>query len=181
MQANDIQEDEELMSPRSEQSSLSEESLSNPPTSALFSAQIPPPLTIKNVAKSVRPNQKRKLNKADEVLEKVFQQLEYVREDKFDTIGKNLAYKIRGLPPDIAIVTEKLIKDIVFEAQMGSASKHTKITLQDTCTRTIQTYYIPSMSSLQSAQNNTTSTAEYYSNFTANLPSSSHYTQHYNV
>lgn len=49
---------------------------------------------------------------------KVSQQLNSV-DDNFDISGKNIANKLRALPPETAIVTEKLIGDILFEAQMG--------------------------------------------------------------
>lgn len=59
-------------------------------------------------------------------------QFENIKEDKFDVIGKNLANKLRELPDDVAIVTEKMLYDIIFEANMGNVTKFTKIMLHDT-------------------------------------------------
>ncbi|KAL4083623.1 hypothetical protein QTP88_028939 [Uroleucon formosanum] len=46
-----------------------------------------------------RPNFKRKCNKAEEVLEKVSKQLDVEKEDQYSVIGKNIAFKLRDLPP----------------------------------------------------------------------------------
>lgn len=64
-----------------------------------------------------------------------------MKEDTFDIIGKNIANKLRELPSDIATVTEKLLNDIAFEAQMGNITRQTKVILQETTSHTIQNQY----------------------------------------
>lgn len=64
------------------------------------------------------------------VLEKLNKQLD-ASEDKFDFIGKTLAYKLRELPQETAVVTEKLINDIIFEATIGNINKYTKVNIYD--------------------------------------------------
>lgn len=53
------------------------------------------------------------------------------KEDKFDVIGKNIAYKLRDLSPDVSLVAEKLISDILYEAAVGNISKHSRINIFD--------------------------------------------------
>ncbi|CAH1106906.1 unnamed protein product [Psylliodes chrysocephalus] len=58
-------------------------------------------------------------------------QLNNADDDKLDTSGKNIANKLSTLSPEIAIVTEKLSCDVLFEAQIGNISRYTKVILQD--------------------------------------------------
>lgn len=77
-------------------------------------------------------NSKRKATSlADEVLRKVSEQLDAASEDKFDITAKHFANKLRSLSPETAIVTEKLMSDILFEAQMGNVGRHTKVVLEN--------------------------------------------------
>lgn len=74
-------------------------------------------------------------NKAQDVLEKVNKQLERnEKRDNFDDIGKNFANKLRELPKVTSIIAEKMINDILYEAQMGNISRYSKVVLQDTRT-----------------------------------------------
>lgn len=100
---------------------------------------------------------------ADEVLKTVSQQLNNAVDDKFDTSGKNIANKLRTLPPEIAIVTEKLLCDVLFEAQMGNITRFTKVILQ---VNHSQSQHIQSS---QSQQFDSTSTQQYYSTFATDL------------
>lgn len=47
-------------------------------------------------------------------------------------IGKNIAYKLRSLPSEVAMVTEKMINDILFESQIGNVNKYSKINIYST-------------------------------------------------
>lgn len=143
---SDVQEDEELMSPQSQYFEDSDLSTSTASTST--SALVSTPVLSSSIKKAVRPTLKRKVTKADEILDKVAQQLD-AKEDKFDIIGKNLANKLRELPQDIAIITEKLLNDIVFEAQMGNVTRYT---LQNSSNNLRNTDY--PLSSMEHVQNN---------------------------
>lgn len=82
-----------------------------------------------NKTPSVGSNTKKRLrDKADEVLNKVKAKLD-MQEDSFDIVGKNVASKLRNLPPDAALMADKLISDILFEAALGNITKQTKMSL----------------------------------------------------
>lgn len=84
---------------------------------------------------SSRAKKKKKASTRPEdiVLEKVARQLNLQIEDKFDVSGKGFANKLRDLPAERAVVTEKLINDLLFEAQMGNINRYSKvIIIQDT-------------------------------------------------
>lgn len=46
-------------------------------------------------------------------------------------VGKNVSNKLRDLPPDAALMAEKFISDILFEAALGNISRHTKMSLTE--------------------------------------------------
>ncbi|KAF2361363.1 MADF domain [Trinorchestia longiramus] len=41
------------------------------------------------------------------------------REDEFDAIGKNVAAKFRRMPNNVRIIAEKVLNDVLFQAEMG--------------------------------------------------------------
>lgn len=45
-------------------------------------------------------------------------------EDRFDMIGKNVATKLREIPNKQRIFAEKLINDVLFEAELGSLNRN---------------------------------------------------------
>jgi hypothetical protein len=49
-------------------------------------------------------------------------------EDRFDIFGKHVAHTLRGVDPRQVLVAEKLINDVLFEAQMGNLTQD--ITIQ---------------------------------------------------
>lgn len=116
-----------------------------------------------------RPNFKRKCNKAEEVLEKVSKQLDIEKEDQYSVIGKNIAFKLRELPNETRLVTEKIINDILFEAQMGNITRHTRFSLQDTRTNVQLFPTSTPVVSQYSQQRQTNLTEQYYSNFGEDL------------
>lgn len=50
-----------------------------------------------------------------------------VMEDEFDAIGRNVAAKLRNMRLDQRIIAEKLLSDILFEAQLGNLHRDSNI------------------------------------------------------
>nr|XP_012230429.1 PREDICTED: uncharacterized protein LOC105676820 isoform X1 [Linepithema humile] len=50
-----------------------------------------------------------------------------VIEDEFDAIGRNVAAKLRNMKMDQRIIAEKLLNDILFEAQLGNLHRDSSI------------------------------------------------------
>lgn len=50
-----------------------------------------------------------------------------VLEDEFDAIGRNVAAKLRNMRLDQRIIAEKLLNDILFEAQLGNLHRDSNI------------------------------------------------------
>lgn len=51
----------------------------------------------------------------------------FVMEDEFDAIGRNVAAKLRNMRLEQRIIAEKLLNDILFEAQLGNLSRDSNI------------------------------------------------------
>ncbi|XP_031838560.1 uncharacterized protein LOC116429591 isoform X3 [Nomia melanderi] len=51
----------------------------------------------------------------------------FVMEDEFDAIGRNVAAKLRNMRLDQRIIAEKLLSDILFEAQLGNLHRDSNI------------------------------------------------------
>ncbi|XP_050316413.1 uncharacterized protein LOC126750740 [Anthonomus grandis grandis] len=67
---------------------------------------------------------------ADDILIDVHKKLKNEdAEDEFAVVGKNVAYKLRKLSKETAMVAEKLIMDLLFEAQLGNIEKSSEITI----------------------------------------------------
>lgn len=62
----------------------------------------------------------------DTLLEVVSRKLD-VKEDQHDIFAKNVAEKLRHLDPTMRIISEKLINEVLFEAQMGSLNRRAYI------------------------------------------------------
>lgn len=97
-------------------------------------------------------------------MEKISKQLDVEKEDRYSVIGKNIAFKLRNLPNEAMLVTEKIINDVLFEAQMGNITKHTRFNLQDTRTN-VQLFYTSTPIVSKHSQRQTNLTEQYYSNF----------------
>ncbi|XP_050352692.1 uncharacterized protein LOC126775018 [Nymphalis io] len=52
-------------------------------------------------------------------------------DDEYDAIGINVAAKLRGLPSNVRILAEKLINDVLYQAQMNGLNSTTVITTPD--------------------------------------------------
>ena len=50
-----------------------------------------------------------------------------IAEDEFDAIGRNVAAKLRHMRLDQRIIAEKLLNDILFEAQLGSLHRDSSL------------------------------------------------------
>ena len=53
-------------------------------------------------------------------------------EDEFDVVGRNIANKLKKLAPEVAAITEKLIMDVIFEAQLGNIDRYSRVTISTT-------------------------------------------------
>lgn len=51
----------------------------------------------------------------------------FVVEDEFDAIGRNVAAKLRNMRIDQRIIAEKLLNDILFEAQLGNLQRESSV------------------------------------------------------
>lgn len=56
-------------------------------------------------------------------MEVVSRKLDATQVDQHDIFAKNVAEKLRNLEPQMRIISEKLINDVLFEAQMGSLNR----------------------------------------------------------
>lgn len=56
-------------------------------------------------------------------MELVSQKLDSAQEDQHDIFAKNVAEKLRHVNPTMRIISEKLINEVLFEAQMGSLNR----------------------------------------------------------
>ncbi|KAJ0184409.1 hypothetical protein K1T71_000832 [Dendrolimus kikuchii] len=84
---------------------------------------------------------------ANEVLESVRDHFKrprpIVTEDRCDIIGKNVAMKLRALDANQIIGAEKLINDLLFEAEIGHLTpKHANINMRDILKQN-QRSYVP--------------------------------------
>lgn len=76
--------------------------------------------------------------------------LDEENEDEFDVIGKNIAYKLRKLSKETAVVTEKLLMDVLFEAHVGNINRQSKVTIsQGTAEPSVVHPTMPSYTNLQ--------------------------------
>lgn len=53
-------------------------------------------------------------------------------EDEFDIVGKNVATKLRQLPVTQRIFAERLINEVLFEAQLGTLNRECKLVIDKT-------------------------------------------------
>ncbi|XP_011063928.1 PREDICTED: uncharacterized protein LOC105151746 isoform X1 [Acromyrmex echinatior] len=51
----------------------------------------------------------------------------FIMEDEYDAIGRNVAAKLRNMRLDQRIIAEKLLNDILFEAQLGNLHRDSSI------------------------------------------------------
>lgn len=72
-----------------------------------------------------------KNNEADEVMSKINKKLQSLQEDSHDRFGKHVADRLRALHPDQLKFAMKLISDVLFEADILSLNRYSKIMTED--------------------------------------------------
>ena len=66
---------------------------------------------------------KNKAGRCDEVLDMVAKKLQSSSEGKFSAYAKYIAQGLETLPKEMAMYCQKVINEIIFEAQMGSLNR----------------------------------------------------------
>lgn len=66
-----------------------------------------------------------------EVMSKISKRLELLQEDSHDRFGKHIADRLRAVHPDQLKFAMKLISDVLFEADILSLSRYSKIMTED--------------------------------------------------
>ncbi|CAH1993749.1 unnamed protein product [Acanthoscelides obtectus] len=94
-------------------------------TSALSSRSSPP---LPQRSKKFKAHHQH-INKADQISDIVGTRLNNPA-DGFDLIGKSIAIKLRRLPREIRLYSEKLINDVLFQEELGKGNERTRITLE---------------------------------------------------
>lgn len=85
-----------------------------------------PPRSISPDYSSLHSNKDWEIDRRNEdnILKQIGRRL---YDDEYDVVGKNFGLKLRQLPQDVRMVTEKLMTEILFEALMGKISTGTKV------------------------------------------------------
>lgn len=81
---------------------------------------------IQNCLKTGK-SQKNKLDECDNILSIIGKRLKETNtnpEDKFDIIGKIWAYKLREVNNEQRIHAEKIINDVIYEAELGNLNRY---------------------------------------------------------
>jgi len=82
--------------------------------------------TTQNYSKTKR-SQKSQLQECDSILSVIGKRLiesTSKQENKFDLIGKTWAYKLSEINKEQIIYAEKLINDVLYEAELGNLNRH---------------------------------------------------------
>ncbi|CAG9795898.1 unnamed protein product [Diatraea saccharalis] len=77
------------------------------------------------------PSSSKRYSPMDEESNRVSKRLCTEIEDEYDAIGVNVAAKLRTLPPNMRIIAEKLINDVLFQAQVNGLNSSTVISTSD--------------------------------------------------
>jgi hypothetical protein len=65
--------------------------------------------------------------RCDEVLDLIAKKLQSSNEGKFSAYAKYIAQKLETLPKEIAIYCQGVINEAIFEAQMGSLNRTSRV------------------------------------------------------
>lgn len=98
----------------------------------VVSPEISPPTTPNpafNCSSTTRPV-KRKILMCEDALNVTENGLSYTNADRFDLAAKTWAAKLRELDSNQRIHAEKLINDVLYEAELGNLNRHCKIWIQ---------------------------------------------------
>jgi hypothetical protein len=83
----------------------------------------------------------RNAHQSESLLALVNEKLSSTRgEDGFDIIGKNVAEKLRNLPPQMKLFAEKVINDCLFEAELGTLNRYSFVCTPQSQMRMQQNY-----------------------------------------
>lgn len=142
-----LQSDDTIMSPTTSMDQTEQVSQSTPQVSSI-------------VRSRAKPQKTRQTCTADQVLETVQRKLNEPQpvEDQFDVIGKHIAHKLRALPRETAIIAEKCVMDVLYEAHLGNLHKNSRVNIRNESsgiTNYSQGYghpYIPQSPHSQAAQ-----------------------------
>jgi hypothetical protein len=75
---------------------------------------------------------KRKMSPSYAVLSLIKDRLQDLgKEDMFNITGKNVASKLRILTKEQRIIAEKLINDVLYEAQLGTLTRNSRLILNE--------------------------------------------------
>jgi hypothetical protein len=84
------------------------------------------------MATSKTSSRKRKMSPSYAVLSLVSDRLQdLVKEDMFEITGKNVASKLRILTKEQRIIAEKLINDVLYEAQLGNLKRNSRLIVNE--------------------------------------------------
>lgn len=105
----------------------------SPPLEELSRPSSAPPENIQvtpcTPAKHRKTNKSSSDSKLEGVLSLVKDRLESPRhDDQFDAIGRNVAAKLRNLPKRTRIIAEKLVGEVLFQAEMDILTVDSKVT-----------------------------------------------------
>lgn len=91
-----------------------------------------PVVTAKRSKLHSNSKYKKKHKTDEEILEKIGDRLEVFNktEDRYDIAGKNFAAKLRELPNNQRIYAEKLINDVLFEAELSNLNRNSSVNIQ---------------------------------------------------
>ena len=75
-----------------------------------------------------RKKKRESKNSKSEVMTLIGERLAGTRQqDNFDTFGKHVANKLRAFPRDMRVYAEKLINDVLFEGELGTLNRESKV------------------------------------------------------
>ncbi|XP_071053516.1 uncharacterized protein [Onthophagus taurus] len=121
-------------------------------------------LAIHPISSAKRRRNAKENDNTESLITLVTEKLKKTEEDEFDIIGKNVAEKLRKLPTNIKLFSEKIINDCLFEAQLGTLNRHAYIEIPQQA----QSYICPSenftLTNLQQ-QRQTSDVTNYINNF----------------
>lgn len=113
-----------------------------------------PPTGIRNTGlRKKRKYVEEPLTRADEILKTVGEKLS-TPEDEFTIIGKNVAAKLRRMPRETKIYTEKLINDLLFQAELGKIDQYATISIVNASTYNTLLPFNHSQSNTPASDNN---------------------------
>lgn len=56
---------------------------------------------------------------------------DFRKEDRFEITGENVASKLRMLSKEQGIIVGRIIRDVLYEAELGTLTRHSKVIVND--------------------------------------------------